>query len=97
MRLTTIIATLLLTLPLTAFSQTTDVFSLLNTKITDKDSLVTYFRNRTGISFPGFDPTGSDITPEEQKWADDALKHIFFVHSGYQPSYFYGDDINWQY
>lgn len=97
MRLTTIIATLLLTLPLTGFSQNPDVFELLNTKITDKDSLVTYFRNRTGISFPGFDPTGSDITPEEQKWADDALKHIFFVHSGYQPSYFYGDDINWQY
>ena len=29
--------------------------------------------------------------------ADDALEHTFFVHKGYQPSYNYGKDINWQY
>ena len=37
------------------------------------------------------------IGKEEQKWADDALQHTFFVHKGYQPSYNYGEDINWQY
>jgi heparan-sulfate lyase len=46
---------------------------------------------------PDFDPDTSNITPTEQKWADDALNHVFFVHSGYQPSYFYGDDIDWTY
>ena len=25
------------------------------------------------------------------------MKHTFFVHKGYQPSYNYGEDINWQY
>ena len=37
------------------------------------------------------------ISKEEQQWADDGLKHTFFVHKGYQPSYNYGEDINWQY
>ena len=34
------------------------------------------------------------ISKEEQKWADDALEHTFFVHKGCQPSYYYGKDIN---
>ena len=25
------------------------------------------------------------------------MHHRFFVHKGYQPSYFYGDDIDWEY
>ena len=37
------------------------------------------------------------INKEQQKWADDALLHTFFVHKGYQPSFNYGEDIDWKY
>ncbi|MEG2513930.1 MAG: heparinase II/III family protein, partial [Bacteroidaceae bacterium] len=37
------------------------------------------------------------IGKQEQQWADDGMEHTFFVHKGYQPSYNYGKDINWQY
>ncbi|MBQ9892138.1 MAG: heparinase II/III family protein [Bacteroidales bacterium] len=59
------------------------------------DALLAYFRSReaSGSASEALSP----ITEEEQKWADDALEHRFFVHSGYQPSYFYGDDIDWTY
>lgn len=60
-------------------------------------SLLTYYRNRTGITHPDVDLNDLKISKEEQKWADDALEHTFFVHKGYQPSYNYGKDINWQY
>lgn len=61
------------------------------------DALLAYFRNRTPVRCPGVETEFPTITPEEQRWADEALEHRFFVHSGYQPSYFYGDDIDWQY
>ncbi|NDV79507.1 heparin-sulfate lyase HepC [Dysgonomonas sp. 511] len=60
-------------------------------------ALLDYYRKRQGISHPDVDLNNVKITKEEQKWADDGLKHVFFVHKGYQPSYHYGDDINWQY
>lgn len=76
------------------------VFDLLNLEISNVDSLVGYFRSRQADSrravvLPGFKPT-STISLQEQKWADEGMEHKFFVHSGYQPSYFYGDDIDWQ-
>ncbi len=61
------------------------------------DALLAYFRNRTSVRCPGVETDAPDITPDEQRWADEALEHRFFVHAGYQPSYFYGDDIDWQY
>ena len=61
------------------------------------DALLDYFRNRTSVRCPGVETDAPDITPDEQRWADEALEHRFFVHAGYQPSYFYGDDIDWQY
>ena len=74
------------------------VFDLLNLDISNADSLVGYFRSRQADSrravvLPGFKPT-STISLQEQKWADEGMEHKFFVHSGYQPSYFYGDDID---
>lgn len=60
-------------------------------------ALLQYYRTRTGINHPDIDLKNLKISKEEQKWADDALEHTFFVHKGYQPSYNYGKDINWQY
>ena len=59
--------------------------------------LLNYYRSRTGITHPDIDLKNLTISREEQKWADDALEHTFFVHKGYQPSYNYGKDINWEY
>ncbi|MBD8387242.1 heparin-sulfate lyase HepC [Dysgonomonas sp. BGC7] len=72
----------------------------LHAKGKDKEALAAlldYYRNRKGINHPDVNLDNVKISKEEQKWADDGLKHVFFVHKGYQPSYFYGDDINWQY
>ena len=60
-------------------------------------ALLDYYRNRTGIVHPDLDLKNLKISKTEQKWADDALEHTFFVHYGYQPSFNYGKDINWQY
>lgn len=61
-------------------------------------ALLDYYRQRTNVHHPDIpDPTKVKISPQEQKWADDGLEHTFFVHKGYQPSYNYGKDINWQY
>lgn len=91
----------------------TEVFSLLNldasglekvkalhTKGKDSEAakaLLDYYRSRTNVKSPDVDLTKVKISKEEQKWADDGMKHIFFAHKGYQPSYNYGEDINWQY
>ena len=61
------------------------------------NALLDYYKQRTNVKHPEVDLNKVKISKEEQKWADDGLKHIFFVHKGYQPSYFYGDDINWEF
>ncbi len=60
-------------------------------------ALLEYFRTRRGVVCPEVDLDSVVISADEQRWADEALEHRFFVHSGYQPSFFYGDDIDWQY
>lgn len=60
-------------------------------------ALLDYYRHRSGVMYPDIDLKNIRLSKEEQKWADDALEHTFFVHKGYQPSYNYGKDINWQY
>ena len=60
-------------------------------------ALLEYFRTRRGVVCPDVDLDSVVISADEQRWADEALEHRFFVHSGYQPSFFYGDDIDWQY
>ena len=60
--------------------------------------LLNYFKARKGIVTPDIkDPKKVKINKEQQKWADDALTHTFFVHKGYQPSYNYGEDIDWKF
>jgi heparan-sulfate lyase len=61
------------------------------------EALLDYYRGRTSVHQPDIDLAHLTISKEEQKWADDGLEHTFFVHKGYQPSYNYGKDINWQY
>ncbi len=61
-------------------------------------ALLDYYRNRTGVRTPEIkDPKKVKISKEHQQWADDALQHTFFVHKGYQPSYNYGEDIDWRF
>lgn len=60
-------------------------------------ALLTYYKARTTVKHPDVDLNHVTISKQEQQWADDGLKHTFFVHKGYQPSYNYGKDINWEY
>lgn len=61
-------------------------------------ALLKYYRERKGICTPDIrDPKKVKISSEHQKWADEALQHTFFVHKGYQPSYNYGEDIDWRF
>ena len=64
---------------------------------TAASQLLDYYRNRTNVNHPDIDLKHITISAQEQKWADDAMDHTFFVHKGYQPSYNYGKDINWEY
>lgn len=61
-----------------------------------KEALLTYYKNRTNITHPDLDLNHITIKENEQKWADEALEHKFYALDSH-PSYFYGDDINWQY
>lgn len=61
-------------------------------------SLLEYYRERTGITSPEIpDPSKVKASRTDLNWANDALEHTFFVHQGYQPSFNYGEDIDWQY
>lgn len=60
-------------------------------------ALLDYYRHRTGIVNPFVDVEHPSISQREQQWADDALAHTFYVHDGYQPSFNYGEDIDWKY
>lgn len=60
------------------------------------DALLRYFKDRSPVNLPLASPD-APLTAQEQKWADEALEHRFFVHTGYQPSFFYGQDIDWTY
>ncbi len=60
-------------------------------------ALLRYFQQRKQVNIYGTDLENVTISKEEQRWADESLEHRFFSHKGYQPSYFYGEDINWQY
>lgn len=60
-------------------------------------ALLKYYKNRQNIHHPDINLKKIKITEKEQLWADEGLEHKFFAHKGYQPSYFYGEDINWEY
>ena len=60
-------------------------------------ALLDYYRGRD-IRTPEIkDIKKVKINKKQQKWADEALEHTFYVHDGYQPSFNYGEDIDWQY
>lgn len=59
--------------------------------------LLKYYRSRQGITDPDIDLSKIKLSDKERKWAQEALDHTFYVHDGYQPSFNYGKDINWQY
>lgn len=60
-------------------------------------ALLRYYQARTNVQIPDINLKDLRISKQEQKWADDGMEHTFFVHNGYQPSYNYGKDINWEY
>lgn len=60
-------------------------------------ALLKFYKARTGIVTPDItDVSKVKISPQHQKWADDAMEHRFFVMDSHEP-YHYGDDINWRY
>lgn len=61
------------------------------------EALLDYYRQRRGVVCPDLDLQNLTLSAEHRRWADEGLEHRFFVHTGYQPSYFYGEDIDWQY
>ena len=91
----------------------TEVFSLLNLDYPglekvkalhqegkDADAakaLLDYYRARTNVKTPDINLKKVTIGKDEQKMADEALQHTFFAHKGYQPSFNYGEDIDWRY
>ena len=61
------------------------------------EALLQYYRSRTDVVNPFVTTDNISLSDDEIRWADEALDHRFFVHVGYQPSFFYGEDIDWQY
>uniref|UniRef100_A0AB33J8Y5 Heparinase II/III family protein n=1 Tax=Prevotella sp. GTC17259 TaxID=3236795 RepID=A0AB33J8Y5_9BACT len=59
--------------------------------------LLKYYRARQGVVDPDINPAKVKLSDKEQKRAEEALSHTFYVHDGYQPSFNYGKDIDWQY
>jgi len=59
--------------------------------------LLDYYRSRTDVKNPDMDISKVKASKTDRQRADDGLVHKFYVHDGYQPSFFYGDDIDWQY
>ncbi len=61
-------------------------------------ALLDYYRGRTDVKTPEIQNVSKvKINKEQQKWADEALEHTFYVHKGYQPSFNYGEDIDWRF
>lgn len=60
-------------------------------------ALLDYYRNRTSVKHPELDLKKVTVTASDRQKADEALAHIFYAHEGYQPSFYYGKDIDWKY
>lgn len=60
-------------------------------------ALLDYYRNRTSVQHPEEDLKNVTFTASDQQKADEALAHILYAHDGYQPSLYYGKDIDWTY
>lgn len=60
-------------------------------------ALLDYYRNRTSVKHPELDLTKVTASASDRQKADEALAHIFYAHEGYQPSFYYGKEIDWKY
>lgn len=61
-----------------------------------KEALLTYYRNKD-VNHPDINIDSIIVSEADQRIADQGMEHKFYVHEAYQPSYFYGKDINWEY
>ncbi|MBB6002535.1 heparin-sulfate lyase HepC [Arcicella rosea] len=59
--------------------------------------ILEYYQNRTGIIDPSINLNNIQASAEDFKKADEALEHKLYAHKGFQPSFFYGKDIDWTY
>ena len=60
-------------------------------------ALLYYYQNRTTVKHPELDLSKVTVSTTDQQRADEALAHILYAHDGYQPSFYYGKDIDWKY
>lgn len=60
-------------------------------------ALLDYYRNRTSVKHPELDLNEVVVSASDRQKADEALAHIFYAHEGYQPSFYYGKEIDWKY
>ena len=60
-------------------------------------ALLAYYRNRANVQQPEIDMEQITVSDKERQMADEALAHILYAHEGYQPSFYYGKDIDWTY
>ena len=61
------------------------------------EALLSYYRNRNCIKHPELDLNNVKVSAADKQKADEALAHILYAHEGYQPSFYYGKDIDWTY
>ncbi|MFV0585773.1 heparin-sulfate lyase HepC [Bacteroides reticulotermitis] len=61
------------------------------------EALLDYYRKRTTVKHPDLDLKNVTVSGGDQQKADEALSHILYAHEGYQPSFYYGKDIDWKY
>lgn len=64
---------------------------------TATEELLDYFRGRKTVKHPELNLNYITASAAEQQKADEALAHILYAHEGYQPSFYYGKDIDWKY
>ena len=60
-------------------------------------ALLAYWRGRPDAQKAWAKATSRAPSAFDRRLADDALEHRFYAHEAYQPSYFYGKDIDWTY
>lgn len=60
-------------------------------------ALLDYYRSRATVKHPELDLKHITASAADRQKADEALAHILYAHEGYQPSFYYGKDIDWKY
>ncbi|WP_448778087.1 heparin-sulfate lyase HepC [Bacteroides congonensis] len=60
-------------------------------------ALLDYYRKRITVKHPELDLMHVTASAADRQKANEALAHILYAHEGYQPSFYYGKDIDWRY